>query len=419
MSAQLDVAARGTRSTARIPLRARLRSASVWIVAAFVILITVIALVLLTGDDESAEPLHYDSTERTGMKALVETLRDHEVDVTTTEDQEQARTAAARPDTTLLIPTNTAALSPGDIDGLQYALRTHGNRLVLVDPGPTISEFTDRITVNDNLSPLANPDATSPAACDSPPARSAGAVTTGETEYAETTKGTDGITACYPFTGPGVDEIDGAEVAPGSARGQFVTDTGSSAPLTVLGNRNWVTNEHIDDEGNASLVLSQLSQTQNLVVYYPTFGGSGQQQTPPSTIDFVPGWFLAGVLWLVPCLVVLLLVIGRRFGPLALEHLPVIVPAVETVHGRAALSSRSHDRDGALHTLRTGALLRIGRRLSLGPDARTPDILARIAAATGADPGRLHHVFVSASAHTDAELTDLVHQLTQIESEIP
>ena len=418
MSAQLDVAARGTRSTTRIPLRTRLRSASVWIVAAFVVLITVIALVLLTGDDESEEPLHYDSTARTGTKALVETLRDHDVDVTTTEDQEQARTAAAQPDTTLLIPTNTGALSPGDIAGLQYALRTHGNRLVLVDPGPTITEFTDRITVNDNLSPLADPEATSPPACASPIARSAGAVTTGDVEYAETKKNTDGIAACFPFTGPGVDEIDNAEVAPGSARGQVVTDSGGSVPLTVLGNPAWVTNEHIDEEGNASLVLSQLSQTQNVVVYHPTFDRS-DEQSPPTTIDFVPDWFLAGVLWLIPCVLVLLLVIGRRFGPLAIEQLPVIVPAVETVHGRAALSSRSHDRDGALHTLRTGALLRIAKRLSLSPDARTPDIIARIAATTGADPGRLHHVFVTASAHTDTELAELVHQLTQIESEIP
>ena len=57
MSAQLDVAARGTRSTARVPMRARLRSASVWIVAAFVILVTVIALVLLTGDEETDEQI--------------------------------------------------------------------------------------------------------------------------------------------------------------------------------------------------------------------------------------------------------------------------------------------------------------------------------------------------------------------------
>ena len=243
-------------------------------------------------------------------------------------------------------------------------------------------------------------------------------MTTGEVEYAETKKDTAGITACYPFTGPGVEEIDDAEVAPGSARGQFVTDPGGSVPLTVLGNRDWLTNGHIDEEGNASLVLSQLSQTQNLVIYYPTFDGT-DQQAPPTTIDLVPGWFIAGVLWLIPCVLVLLLVSGRRFGPLAIERLPVIVPAVETVYGRAALSSRSHDRDGALHTMRTGTLLRIARRLSLSPEARTSDIISRIAATTGADPGHLHHVFVSASARTDAELTELVHQLTQIESEIP
>ena len=417
MSAQLDVAARGTRSTTRIPLRTRLRSASVWIVAAFVVLITVIALVLLTGDDESEEPLHYDSTARTGTKALVETLRDHDVDVTTTEDQEQARTAAAQPDTTLLIPTNTGALSPGDIAGLQYALRTHGNRLVLIDPGPAIAEFTDRITVNDNLSPLASPDPESQPDCALPSARTAGAVTTGQTEYAETKKGTDGITACYPLAGPGVDEIDSAEVAAGSARGQLLTDTHGHVRMTVMGNAEWVTNDHIDEEGNASLVLSQLSETDRLVVYYPTFGDSAQP--PPSTIDFVPDWFIAGVLWLAPTVLVLLLVLGRRFGPLAVERLPVIVPAVETVHGRAALAARSHDRAGALHTLRTAALLRIAKRFALGPDAGPPQIIAHIAEATGRDPRALHHIFVTATVDTDAELTDLVHQLTQIESEIP
>jgi hypothetical protein len=417
MSAQLDVAARGTRSSTQMPLRARLRSAGVWITAAIVILITVIATLLMTSDNETEAPLHYDSTARDGTKAVVETLRTHGVEVTATEDFKEARSAAARPDTTMLIPTNAEAMSAGDVDGVESALGTHGNRLVLVDPGPAIAEFTDRITVNDNLSPLASPDPESQPDCALPSARTAGAVTTGETEYAEAKKGTDGITACYPLAGPGVDEIDGAEVAAGSARGQLVTDTGGHVPVTVLGNAEWVTNDHIDEEGNASLVLSQLSETDHLVVYYPTFGDS--TQPPPSTIDFVPDWLLAGVLWLVPTVLVLLLVIGRRFGPLAIERLPVIVPAVETVHGRAALAARSHDRAGALHTLRTAALLRIAKRLSLGPDAGPPQIIARIAEATGRDPGALHHIFVTSSVDTDAELTDLVHQLTQIESEIP
>lgn len=416
MNAQLDVAVRGTRSSSRVPLRARMRSAGVWIVAAIVVLITVIATLLLTTESEDDAPLHFDSTSRDGTKVLVETLRTHGVEVTTTEDKEKARTAAAEPDTTLFIPANAEALSPGDVDGLEYALRTQGNRLVLLDPGPSVQEFTDRITVNDNVSPLGTPDAVSQPRCALPSARATGAVTTGETEYAETAKGTRGISACYPFTGPGAEEMDGTEVAPGSARGQLITDTGGPVPLTVIGNPEWVTNEHIDEEGNASLVLSQLSEDSHLVVYYPNFDDA---EPPPSTIDFVPGWFLAGAMWMIPCLLVLLLVLGRRFGPLALERLPVLVPAVETVHGRAALAARSHDRAGALHTLRTATLLRIGRRLSLGPEARTTGIIARIAANTGADPGHLHHLFVTATARSDAELTELVQQLTRIESEIP
>src|SRR5699024_6344516 len=106
-------------------------------------------------------------------------------------------------------------------------------------------------------------------------------------------------------------------------------------------------------------------------------------------------------------------------GPLAVERLPVIVPAVETVHGRAALSVRSHDRAGALHTLRTAALLRIAKRFSLGSEARAEDIIARLAAATGRDPGHLHHVFVSGSAPTDGELPGLLQPPPPIGSGVP
>lgn len=417
MSAQLDVAARGTRSSPHVPFRARLRSAGVWIAAAIVILITVIATMLMTSDREASEPLHFDSTARDGTKAMVETLRAHGVDVTTTEDKEEARAASAEPDSTLLIPANAEALSPAAIDGFTSILGAHHNRLALVDPQYSITDFTDRVTLNDNLSPLGSPDPTTQPDCRVPAAQAAGAVTTGEAEYAETKKGTEGIQACYPLTGPGVDEIEDAEVAPGSARGQLLVDEGGDVPLTVIGNPDWVTNENIDEEGNASLVLNELSRTDHLVVYYPQF--DDQDQPPPSTFDYVPSWFIAGALWLVPCLLVLLLILGRRFGPLAIERLPVIVPAVETVHGRAALAARSHDRSGTLHTLRTAALLRIARRLALGPEAHAAEIVAQIAIRTGRHPAEVDAVFVSATPTTDAELTDLVHLLTQIESEIP
>src|SRR5699024_9394693 len=149
-------------------------------------------------------------------------------------------------------------------------------------------------------------------------------------------------------------------------RGQLITDDAGPVPLTVICNSDWGTNDHIDEEGNASLVVSELSHTDDLVVDYPTSDDAAQP--PPATIDVVPSSVVAGGVWLIPCTLVLLLVLGRRFGPLAVERLPVIVRAVETVHGRAALSVRGHDRAGALHTLRTAALLRIAKRFSLGSE---------------------------------------------------
>lgn len=417
MSAGLDVALRGARTTAAVPLSARLRSAGVWIVAAIVILITVITTMLMTSDREAEDPLHYDSRSRDGTRVLVETLRDHGVEVTTTEDGEEAKQATGRADTTLLIPANSEVLSPGDIAGLEDTLAENGNRLALIDPGPMVDSFTDRVTVNDNLSPLGNPDPVSQPNCQVPNAEAARVVSTGESEYAETEKGTSGLSACYPLAGPGVDEVDGAEVAPGSARGQLIGDEGGDVPLTVIGNPEWAMNQTIDEEGNASLVLSELSRSSHLVVYYPQ--QSGAEDTPPSTLDYVPSWFIAGVVWLLPCVLILLLILGRRFGPLAVERLPAIVPAVETVHGRAALSARSHDRLGALHALRTAALLRIAKRLALGPETRASGILSQIASKTGRDPAQIESAVVSAVPRTDAELTHIVHLLTRIESEIP
>jgi hypothetical protein len=411
MSAAIDVATRGTVSTAAVPLSARLRSAGVWIVGAVVVLITVIATLLMTSDRAPEDPLHYDGVGREGMKALVETLRDHGTEVVTTESLEAAREASARPDTTLLIPAGADVLSPGDVDGLTAALHEEGNRLVLVDPGISLGAFTDRLTTAVSDSPLADPDPVSTPACRLPAAVAAGEVSTGESLYAAVEPGDRQIIICYPQTGPGV------IANPDDPAGQLVVDDGGDVPLTVLGNGSWLSNGEIDEDGNAALSLSTLSQTPNLVVYYPREGTD--VAPPPSTIDFVPSWFLAGAAWLVPCLLVLLLVLGRRFGPLAVERLPVVVPAVETVFGRAALAERSRDRTGALHALRTAALLRIAARLALGPEVGRDVVLTRIAGATGRDPTQVTWAFVTAAPATDRELTEVVDLIDVIESEIP
>lgn len=408
MTAGIDVATRGTRRATTTPLRARLRSAGVWIVAAVVVLVAVILTMLMTGSREASDPLHYDSTARDGMKALVETLSDHGTEVTTTEDVAAARAAAARPGTTLLIPTGTDLLSESEVAGLTSALSTGGNRLVLVDPGPGIAAFTTRIELAPDA-PLAQPDPVSQPDCTLPAARAAGDVSTGQSLYTPTEEAANRVLTCYPFSGPGVTDA--------AATGQLVVDDGGRFPLTVLGSPEWVSNGTITENGNAALALSTLSAEERLVVLYPR--PDPGDAAPPSTLDYLPDWFVAGALWLLPCLLVGLLVIGRRFGPLALERLPVIVPAIETVRGRAALAQRSHDRSGALHALRTAALLSIARRLALGPEVGEAEILSRIAAATGRDPAQLAHAFTTGQPADDRELTELSELISTIESEIP
>lgn len=416
MSAGLDVAVRGLRSTAAVPMRARMRSASVWIIGIAVILLTVIATMFLTGDREATDPLHYDSTARDGTKALIQTLRAQGIDVTTTEDVGVARRAIRTPNTALLIPTALDALSPDEASGIRNDLTEAGNRLVLVDPGYAITDFSDRITVDDSVTSFAEPDPVSPPDCADPIAVAAGPVTSGVIEYAEVTAHTARISACYPLTGSAIVRTPGGEIPAGAAHGQLIVDDDAAMPLTVLGNPDWLMNSTIDEEGNASLVLNELSRAPHLVVLIPQY--SAGDQSPPSAIDFIPRWFIAGALWLIPCSLVLLLWLGRRFGPLAVERLPVIVPAVETVHGRAALAARSHDRAGSAHILRTAALLRIAATLALRPDAGRSEIIAAAAARTGRSLSEVAWAFSLSTPTTDAELTAIATLLTSIESEI-
>ena len=88
MSAQTDVAIRGTRSAGGPGFRQRAgglaRSAALWVIAAILLLLAGIVTVLVGGGENTA-PLHYESTGEDGGRAFVEVLRDHGRDVTTTE----------------------------------------------------------------------------------------------------------------------------------------------------------------------------------------------------------------------------------------------------------------------------------------------------------------------------------------------
>ena len=171
-----------------------------------------------------------------------------------------------------------------------------------------------------------------------------------------------------------------------------------------------------------SLVAGVLTTEQPITYYYPVerdqpTGADGG--TPGAgAVWLFPQWAVALLLWSVPVVLVALLVYGRRMGPLAIEPLPVIVPAAETVRGRSALLQRASGRAEALRDLRAAALVRLGRRLALPPDTPAAEVAARAAPASGLDPAWTEGVLLTEVPRDDSSLIRIAIDITTIESEV-
>lgn len=416
MSAQTDVAVRGTRSVGGPGFAARAgglaRSAALWVVAAIVLLIGGIVLVLVEGGENTA-PVHYESTQEDGGRAFVEVLREHGRDVTTTDTYLDAGTAIDNGET-VLVYAGSWSLTNAAIDDLSARAAESGAHIVLIDPEYDVELWTDSL-LYDDLGPGAQAPTRRAPACDSDVANTAGAVRHTDTgsEYFSTTSVPEDSHFCY--SGDPDDPVPHGvyvEVPHGDAGGT----------LSVMGSEPWFMNESLAAEGNMSLIAGVLGTDEPITYYYPVDrdqpgDDEGDPDGTPSVWLF-PQWAFATLLWSLPVVLVALLVYGRRMGPLAVEPLPVIVPAAETVRGRSALLQRAEARAEALSDLRAAALVRLGRRLALPPDAPAAEVAARAAAVAGLDPVWTEAVLLTEHPHDDETLIRISIDITTIESEV-
>ena len=134
MSAQTDVAIRGTRSATGPGVLARAgglaRSSALWVVAAIVVLIAAIVTVLVQGGENTSR-LHYESTEDSGGRAFVEVLRDHGRDLTTTESLGEAGAAVDAGETVAIYAADWTLSDPA-IEDLSARAAASGARIVLI-----------------------------------------------------------------------------------------------------------------------------------------------------------------------------------------------------------------------------------------------------------------------------------------------
>jgi hypothetical protein len=192
----------------------------------------------------------------------------------------------------------------------------------------------------------------------------------------------------------------------------------TAGDLTVLGTTKALTNEYIADRGNAALAINLLGSTPHLVWYLPSIEdvGAGGQTVSITT---------AAPHWIVPFMVLLLLVViaagvwrGRRFGPVVVERLPVIVRASETMEGRARLYQVSSARLRALDALRIGTISRVAVLCGLPRRASLDEVIGAAAGATGRDSRTVRELLLDTTPRTDADLLRLSDDLLVLEREV-
>jgi hypothetical protein len=214
----------------------------------------------------------------------------------------------------------------------------------------------------------------------------------------------------------------GAETCfPGSTGGfAYATWQDDDGARRVLSDGSLLSNDRLDEDGHAALVLRALGHHETVQWFAPTApvaaidpdGGS----TPADALS--PAWWQM-VGWAAALAVlVLALALGRNLGPVLREPMPVVVRSAETVRGRGALYRRGGSRAHAGAGLRAGCAARIGRRLGLPPSAHPSELVEQAARASGRSEAWVRDLLYGAPPSTGRELTALATDLDTLESEV-
>ncbi|WP_422115073.1 DUF4350 domain-containing protein [Brachybacterium sp. UNK5269] len=342
-------------------------------------------------------PLEPDAPTAQGSKAVVEVLGELGVEVGV-----QRHTADAaeslRAGRTVLV-TDPAALSGAQLDALAAAHEESAGRLVLVQP--------DFITLS-YFSPLLVPEGVLRAPAVVPAGSGCG----------------DLSHRARVLSVPGAEGLRGPATlyrVAGDAESCFDVEGGSlvarDGELLVLGSADLLTNETVGEADNSALALNALGGAGQLTWYVPSatdpMGTASQSLT-----SHLPDWAGPLGLWLLMVSAIALVALGRRFGPVVIEPLPVTVRPQEMVRGRARLLQQSGERDAAATALRTAAARRLADTLGLRHERALDGLIAALRAHVDHSPEQLRALLGPAPVTSDQDLVRLAHDLDRLEKEI-
>ncbi|MFB7654664.1 MULTISPECIES: DUF4350 domain-containing protein [unclassified Streptomyces] len=367
--------------------------------ALVLLLVGAVAIAVVRSGDHHGE-LDPRSADPSGSRAVAELLADRRVSTRVVTTLDDAR-AATGPDTTLLVAAPDL-LTERQQKQLRSAVTGSGGRTVLVAPGgPAVERLVPGVTAD----PALSFDSTLAPACDLPAARRAGTADTGGLRYSTHLE----ADACYP-----------SRRLATLLRVPDTSAEGTPGDTVVLGARDILVNDRLDDHGNASLALQLLGSRDHLVWYLPSLSDVPDPDDERGFFDLLPSGWLWGTLQLFIAAALAALWRARRLGPLVPEKLPVAIRASETVEGRARLYRKANARDRAAAALRSATRTRLAPLVGVPvSQAHTPEsLLPALSAHLHGDGQALHTLLFGPPPGDDAALIALADQLDALESEV-
>ena len=335
-----------------------------------------------------------------GGMAAAGILEDHGVAVQQTDSFQSTLSAldgsadSGAGDSTVLLYDPNGFL---DEDRLQQLLKS-SDRLVVVTPHfQTLRGLGGEIRqagVAPEALDTVEPD------CDAADPQAAGAIST-ESAFLYTGNNGDGGRTCYRAA-----EADGGIYA-----------TTQDKRLIVLGSTGIISNDLLDEHGNAALVLRTLGAGATLTWYLPSPADISPSDSPPTLNELAPKWAAFLGPWLALVALLSMFWRGRRQGPLVVEPLPVVVKAAETAEGRARLYHDARAVDRASESLRAGTLVRMAKILRLGADAKPDDVVEAAARKLGRSPEEVAAT-LNGQPRTERQLVQWAQQLQGLEKEV-
>ncbi|MDN6328068.1 MAG: DUF4350 domain-containing protein [Brachybacterium sp.] len=343
-------------------------------------------------------PLEPDAPTAQGSKAVVQVLGDLGVEVDV--DRHTADAADALREGRTVLVTAPDELSADQLTALAESREAGGARLVLVQP-----DFVALSTLAPGLSP-------------SGALREGGRFEPGpdcgdlahQAQLLELPSADDGIRGAATL----YRTSDGA-------RSCFAADSGALVAahdgVIALGSADLLTNEGIGLADNSALMLNLLAADGELSWYVPS-ANDPMAATSLTPMGYLPDWAGPLLLWVVLVAVIALVAVGRRFGPVVVEPLPVTVRPQELVLGRAQLLQRSGARDDAASALRTAASTRLADRLGLRHESSLDGLIAALRPHVDRSEEQLHTLLGPTPLTSDQDLVRLAHELDRLEKEI-